>query len=74
MDLTELAVDRITVMASMTFPGSKKGRCLFGTFGLHAPFLCAGHNHGGVESLELGFRLRRLSWHIGTFERITMEV
>jgi hypothetical protein len=73
MELAQLTVDRITVMASMTFPGSKKLSCLFGTFRLNAPFFCARHDHRGVEGLEFGFRLCGLR-HVGTFERITMEV
>ena len=71
MELTQLTVDGITVMASVTFPRCKKRRCLFGTFLLNAPFFGTCHDHGGVESLE--FRRLPCRWHVGTFQRISVR-
>ena len=51
--LAQLAVDGVTVMASMAFTGRKKRHRLFGAFRLNAPFFCAGHDHRGVEGLGL---------------------
>ena len=55
VDLSELHMQRVPVVAPVALAGGKQRSRLFPTFRVNAPLLSPGNNHRGVKCLDLLF-------------------